>query len=67
MTDTGMVLEESPGLLPRKADKPEGPAPKGEGAAGTQHLSSLSHGGRGELAEPPRPPLCPVLSYACYM
>lgn len=54
MTDTGTPLEWSPGMLPREADKPKHPAPKGEGAAGTQHLSSLSQRGRAP-ASPPLP------------
>jgi len=51
----GTALEESPGLLPREAAKPKGPAPEGEGAARAQLLSSLSHGGRRELAGPRAP------------
>lgn len=52
MTDTGTVLEESPELLPRAADKPKGLVPEGKGAAGTQHLKAFPTGGEGSWQRP---------------
>lgn len=65
VTHTGTALEQSPGLLPREAEKPKRPASKRDSVAGTQNLSSVSQRGRGDTAEPLHPPLCPVLSYPC--
>lgn len=55
VTDAGMALEESPGLLAREADKPEGSAPEGEDAAGAQHLAAFPTGGEGSWQSPHAP------------
>lgn len=57
--------EESPKLLPRAADEPEGLVPKAEGAAGSQCLSTFpTRAEQGWPSPMPGPELPPA---ACYL